>query len=165
MGRQPQAPTRLTLDVVRAVRAEVGEDAVVFVRFSATDAAAGGLDPEEVSQVAGWALEAGADLNDISAAGLVEHQEITAFPGYQVPYAAQVRRATGGPVAAVGIITSGEQAEQILADGDADAIFAGRAWLRNPHFGLQAADELGVPADIWPPQYVRARQAAERVAQ
>src|SRR5690606_9363435 len=113
---------RLTIETVRAVRAEVGEDVAVFVRFSATDAADGGLTPDDVSTVAGWALEAGADLNDISAAGLVAHQEIEAFPGYQVPYAAQVRRATGGPVAAVGIITTGQQAEDILSRGDADAV-------------------------------------------
>lgn len=155
---------RLTLDVVRAVRGEAGEGVPVFVRFSATDSAPGGLEVDDVAQVAAWAREAGADLFDISSSGLVAHQRIEVGPGYQVPFAARVREATGALTAAVGIITSGAQAEEVLSDGSADVVFAGREWLRDPHFALRASSELGEdPHDIWPPQYVRAYRALVRV--
>ncbi|MTE23367.1 NADH:flavin oxidoreductase/NADH oxidase [Microbacterium sp. ZXX196] len=151
---------RLTLDVVRAVREEVGEGVPLLVRFSATDAADGGLVTDDVAQVSAWAREAGADFIDVSTSGLVAHQQIDVFPGYQVPHAARIREVAGAPVGAVGIITSGEQAERILAEGSADVILAGREWLRDPHFGLRAAAELGEdPAALWPAQYLRAHRA------
>ena len=122
-----------------------------------TDWAEGGWSVEETATVAAWAAEAGADLLDISSGGLVAHQQITVGPGYQVPLAEHVRRETGLPVAAVGLITSGAQAESILESGDADAILAAREWLRDPHFGLRAAEELGDGLEaLAPPQYVRA---------
>ncbi len=158
-GGSPENRARIVLETVRAVRAEVGEVFPVLVRFSATDAAPGGLDVDDVAQVASWAVEAGADLVDVSSAGLVAHQRIDPGPGYQVPYAARVREVTGAPTGAVGILTSGAQAEQVLADGAADVVLAGREWLRDPHFGLRAASELREPSDaLWPPQYVRARR-------
>ncbi|WP_456284820.1 NADH:flavin oxidoreductase/NADH oxidase [Microbacterium sp. JZ101] len=162
-GGSPEGRARLLLEVVRAVRAEVGDGVPVFVRFSATDWAPGGLEVEVVATAATWAHEAGADLFDISTGGLVRHQRIEPGPGYQVPHAARIRELTGLPTAAVGIITSGEQAEEVLAEGAADAVFAGREFLRDPHFALRAAAELGEPADaLWPPQYLRAHR--ERVA-
>ncbi|WOF22173.1 NADH:flavin oxidoreductase/NADH oxidase [Microbacterium betulae] len=154
---------RIVLEVVRAVRAEVGEAVPVLVRFSATDSAPGGLEVDDVATVAGWARDAGADLFDVSSSGLVAHQRISTGPGYQVPFAARVREATGAPTAAVGIVTSGEQAERILQDGQADAVFAGREFLRDPHFALRAAGELHEdPAALWPPQYVRAYRERPR---
>ncbi|MER7798577.1 NADH:flavin oxidoreductase/NADH oxidase [Microbacterium sp. NPDC096154] len=152
---------RLVLDVVRVVRAEAGEDVPILVRFSASDAAEGGLEPDDVAAVSRWAVEAGADLIDVSSAGLVAHQRLSVGPGYQVPFAARIREVAEVPVAAVGIITNGAQAEQILQDGSADAIFAAREWLRDPHFALRAAVELGEdPHTLWPPQYLRAYRRA-----
>lgn len=148
---------RLLLLIVEAVRA-AAPDAPLFVRFSATDWAEGGWDVAETATVSAWAHERGADLIDVSSGGLVAHQRITTGPGYQVPFAREIRRLTGLPVSAVGEITTGAQAEEILAAEDADAIMAGREWLRDPHFGLRAADELGEDASVWPPQYVRARR-------
>ncbi|OYC97405.1 NADH:flavin oxidoreductase/NADH oxidase [Microbacterium sp. Yaish 1] len=148
---------RLLLRIVEAVRAAAPE-APLFVRFSATDWAEGGWDVADTATVSAWAHERGADLVDVSSGGLVAHQRITTGPGYQVPFAREIRKTTGLPVSAVGEITTGTQAEEILSAGDADAIMAGREWLRDPHFGLRAADELGEDAAIWPPQYVRARR-------
>lgn len=151
---------RLLLRVVDVVRA-AAPDAAILVRFSGTDWAEGGWDSAQTATVATWAAARGADFFDISSGGLVAHQSITTGPGYQVALAAEVRRATGLPVSAVGEITSGPQAEAILAAGDADIILAGREWLRDPHFALRAATELGEPAAApWPPQYVRARPHA-----
>ena len=146
---------RLLLRVVDAIREVAGEDVPLFVRISATDHAEGGFTPDEAAIVGAWASEHGADLIDVSSGGLVAHQEISVFPGYQVPLAETVRQGGRIPVTAVGLITAAEQAERVLAEGAADAIFAGREWLRDPHFALRAAHELG--DDIaWPPQYDRA---------
>ncbi|MFJ4997477.1 NADH:flavin oxidoreductase/NADH oxidase [Microbacterium sp. NPDC088619] len=147
---------RLLLRVVDVIREVAGDGVPVFVRISATDHAEGGFTPDEAATVSAWATEHGADLIDVSSGGLVAHQQISVFPGYQVPLAETVRQGGRIPVTAVGLITAAEQAEQVLAEGAADAIFAGREWLRDPHFALRAAHELG--ADIaWPPQYERAR--------
>lgn len=146
---------RLLLRVIDAVRGAVGEAVPVFVRISATDHAEGGFTAEEAAAVGDWATAHGADLIDVSSGGLVAHQQIDVFPGYQVPLAETVRQGGRIPTTAVGLITAAAQAEQVLADGAADAIFAGREWLRDPHFALRAAHELG--ADVaWPPQYERA---------
>lgn len=147
----------LLLRVVEAVRAEAG-DRPVFVRFSATDWADGGLDVDDIATVATWAAERGADFFDISSGGLVAHQRIPVGPGYQVHLAARVREATGLPVSAVGMIDDAEHAERVLAEGSADAVMAGREWLRDPHYGLRASAELGADIDYWPPQYARARR-------
>ncbi|MEU4016282.1 NADH:flavin oxidoreductase/NADH oxidase [Microbacterium sp. NPDC028030] len=147
---------RLLLRVVDAVRDIAGDGVPLFVRISATDHADGGFTAEEATVVGDWATAHGADLIDVSSGGLVAHQRIDVFPGYQVPLAETVRRGGRIPVSAVGLITAAAQAEQVLADGAADAIFAGREWLRDPHFALRAAHELGA-AISWPPQYERAR--------
>jgi len=147
---------RLLLRTLDAVRAAAGEGLPVFVRLSATDYAEGGVTPEEAAQVGLWAIEHGADLADVSSGGSIARPVIDYRPGYQVPFAATVRAGGRVPTAAVGLITSGAQAEEILASGAADAVFAGREWLRDPHFGLRAARELGAEV-AWPPQYLRAR--------
>lgn len=149
---------RLLLRVIDAVRG-VAAGAAVFVRFSGTDWAEGGWSIEETATVARWAAEHGADFFDISSGGLVAHQQITPGPGYQVGLADHVRREAGVPVNAVGLITDAAQAEQILADGDADAVMAGREWLRDPHFALTASLDLDEAIDYWPKQYLRARRA------
>jgi 2,4-dienoyl-CoA reductase-like NADH-dependent reductase (Old Yellow Enzyme family) len=160
-GGSPEARAALVVAVVKALREEVGDSVALFVRFSGTDGAEGGLTADDVAQAAAWVREAGADLCDISSGGLVPQQVINAHPGYQVPLAETVR-AAAGPVAAVGIIIEPEQAEGILEAGQADAIFAARAWLRNPHLGLAWSNTLGGPADLWPPQYERASRPVKR---
>lgn len=148
---------RLLLEVVRAVRDAVGEQLPVLVRFSATDWAEGGWDAEQTATVARWAHEAGADLFDISSGGLVGGVRIPLGPGYQVPLAEQVGTDADVPVSAVGLITTPQQADAVIREGRADAVMLGRELLRDPHFPLRAAHELGVELDYWPPQYLRAR--------
>jgi 2,4-dienoyl-CoA reductase-like NADH-dependent reductase (Old Yellow Enzyme family) len=146
---------RIVLEVVRAVRAAVGESVPVFVRFSATDWAEGGWNKEDTKTVARWAEEAGADLFDISSGGLMHGVTIPLGRGYQVPLAAHVRE-PDLPVSAVGLITEAKHAEEIIATGEADAVMMAREFLRDPHFPLRAAAQLGVEVDYVPKQYLRA---------
>lgn len=148
---------RLLLRVLDAVR-DAAPDAPLLVRFSATDWAESGWDADQTATVARWAAERGADFFDISSGGLVAHQRIAPAPGYQVGLAAHVRREAGVPVSAVGLIDDAALAEKVLAEDAADAVMAGREWLRDPHYGLRAAAELGADIDYWPRQYVRARR-------
>jgi len=147
---------RLLLRVIAAVRAAVGDGVPLITRFSATDYADGGWDQQQTATVAGWASAAGCDLFDISSAGNTTGVHIPVGPGYQVPFADYVKRTAGVVVNAVGLITTPQQAEQIVASGQADAVMLGRELLRDPHFALRAAHELGVDVDYWPPQYRRA---------
>jgi 2,4-dienoyl-CoA reductase-like NADH-dependent reductase (Old Yellow Enzyme family) len=145
--------TRLLLEVVDDVRAAV--DVPVLVRISATDWAEGGWDVEDSVALARLLEEHGVALVDVSSGGNVAHQKITVGPGYQVPFAAEVRK-TGVLTAAVGLITEPEQAERVLSDGHADAVLLARASLRDPNWPLHAAEALGDDAP-WPVQYDRAR--------
>lgn len=147
--------------VVESVRAAAPE-AGLMVRFSASDWIEGGIDEQLTAEYARVAQAAGADFFDISAGALDMRQQIPhTGPGYQVHFASAVRASADVPVAAVGVIVKAQQAEQILADGHADAVLLGRELLRNPHWALAAEAELdGVPEhSVWPPQYVRARRA------
>ena len=139
------------------MRAVAGPDVPVFVRFSATDYAEGGWDQEQTAIVAGWAREAGADLFDISTGGNVGGVTIPVGPGYQVPFAQFVRDSADVTVSAVGLITTGAQANAVIEEGRADAVMLGREMMRDPHFALRAAHELGHELDYWPQQYLRAR--------
>jgi 2,4-dienoyl-CoA reductase-like NADH-dependent reductase (Old Yellow Enzyme family) len=148
--------SKLLLDVVDAVRVVWPEDRPLFVRVSATDWVEGGLDVAEVAEVASRLAEHGVDLVDVSSGGNSPDQQIPSGPGYQVRFATRVREASGLPVATVGLITEPRQAEKILADGEADAVFLARELLRNPHWPQLAAAELGAEVR-WPDQYLRAR--------
>ncbi len=143
---------RLLLDVVRAVRAEAG-DRPVLVRLSGTDWTEGGWTIEDTAVVSRWAREAGADLIDVSSGGNVPAR-IATGPGYQVPLAGRVRDA-GLVASAVGLITEAEQAEQVLAEGRADAVMIARAALRDPNTPLHWQQRLDGAAP-WPAQYERA---------
>jgi 2,4-dienoyl-CoA reductase-like NADH-dependent reductase (Old Yellow Enzyme family) len=150
---------RLLLRVIEAVRKEVGADIPLLVRFSATDWTDGGWDEEQTATVAGWAQAAGADFFDISSGGNTAGVRIPLGPGYQVPFSDYVRSHAGVPTAAVGLITEAHQAEEIVSSGKADVVLLARELLRDPHWPLRAAHELGVELDYWPGQYERARWA------
>jgi 2,4-dienoyl-CoA reductase-like NADH-dependent reductase (Old Yellow Enzyme family) len=147
---------RFLLRMVAAIRARVGEDVPLLVRFSATDWTEGGWDEQQTSTVAGWAKDAGADFFDISSGGNVA-AKIPLKPGYQVPFAEYVRSTADVSTSAVGLITEPQQAEDIVASGQADVILLARELLRDPHWPLRAARELGAEIDYWPGQYVRAK--------
>jgi len=148
---------RILLEIIKAIRLEVGGQLPIFVRFSATDYRDDGWDVEQTAAVAKWCAEIGADLFDISSGGLITGVRIPTGPGYQVPFAEQVAKSVSEPVAAVGQITDARQAEEILQSGEVDVILVGRASLRDPNWALRAANELGVEIDYWPNQYLRGK--------
>jgi 2,4-dienoyl-CoA reductase-like NADH-dependent reductase (Old Yellow Enzyme family) len=121
-------------------------------RLSVTDWAPGGWDVEQTVELASLLVGHGVDLIDVSSGGLVPEQKVAAGPGYQVSFA---RVGSGLPAAAVGLITEPGQAEQILAEGSADAVLLARALLRDPCGPLRAAHELGADV-VWPSQNPRA---------
>ena len=154
-GGSFQNRIRLVLEVVDAVRAEWPEHLPLFVRISATDWAEGGWTVDESLQLSSLLREHGVDLVDVSSGGLVPNAKIPVGPGFQVEFGARIHREAGIPTAAVGLITGIEQANAILARGDAELVFLGRELLRDPYWPLHAADALGEPAS-WPEQYLRA---------
>ncbi len=147
--------TRLLRRVVEAVRA-IDDDVALFVRLSATDWVEGGWDLDQTVALASELRELGVDLVDVSSGGNVADAVVPVGPGYQVPFAAAVRHGAGVATSAVGLITEPDQAEAILARGDADAVMVARAALRNPRWALNAAEALGEWID-WRPQLERAR--------
>ncbi len=146
---------RLLREVVAAVREEWPKPKPLLVRVSATDWVAGGWDIEECIELVRWLKQDGVDLIDTSSGGLSPQQAIAVTPGYQVPFAARIRREAGIATGAVGLITDARQADDILARGDADLVLLARELLRDPYFPRRAAAELGVAIEA-PVQYGRA---------
>jgi 2,4-dienoyl-CoA reductase-like NADH-dependent reductase (Old Yellow Enzyme family) len=147
--------TRLLREVAAAVREVWPERLPLWLRISATDWADGGWTVEESVELARQVKPLGVDLVDVSSGGLVPHAKIPLEPGYQVPFAARVRREAGIATSAVGLITTPAQAERIVADGAADVVSIARESLRDPYFPRRAAHELGASIDA-PVQYQRA---------
>lgn len=155
-GGTPQRRARFLLDVVRAVRAEIPSQMPLLLRLTASDWVPGGFEREDAALVAKWVVDAGVDFLDISTGGLDHRQDISAGPLYQVPHARYVRDHSGIPTSAVGLITTSAQAEELTGSDLVDVIMMGREMLRDPHFPLRAARELGAAAE-WAPPYERAR--------
>jgi 2,4-dienoyl-CoA reductase-like NADH-dependent reductase (Old Yellow Enzyme family) len=149
--------TRFLREVVQAVRGAWPASLPLFVRISATDWAEGGWTIEDSVSLAKQLLPLGVDLIDCSSGGAVPNVPIPAGPGFQVPFAEQVRKEAGIPTAAVGMITSPEQADHILRTGQADMVFLARELLRDPYWPLRAADQLHQDGP-WPKQYSRAKR-------
>ena len=155
-GGDLEGRMRFPLEVARAVRAAWPEALPLWVRISATDWVEGGWDLAQSIVLARRLAALGVDLIDCSSGGLVPHAHVPVAPGYQVPFAAAIRREAAVATGAVGLITQPVQAEQILAAGDADVVLLARELLRDPHWPLHAARTLGVEAP-WPNQYLRAK--------
>ncbi|KAJ5145460.1 Aldolase-type TIM barrel [Penicillium bovifimosum] len=144
---------RLPLEIAQLTRDAVGENVPVFLRISATDWLEESMPSEK-----GWKLEdtiefaralasqGAVDLIDISTGGLHPAQKITSRAGFQVPFAAAVKKAVGDKmlVAAVGMINNGNFAEKILNEDDLDVILVGRAFQRDTGLAWQFAKDLDV---------------------
>ncbi len=146
---------KFSLDIIKSVRGAIPDSVPLFARISATEYVEGGWDIEQSIQLTKWMKDAGVDLVDCSSGGNSPAQQMTAEPNYQVSFAAEIRERTGILTGAVGLITEAEQAEAILVDEQADAIFVGRELLRNPYWPLYAQAHLDGAATGWQDQYIR----------
>ena len=145
---------RLLCEIASYVRLIVPATHGLFVRISASDWIPGGWSIEDSVELSRELKARGVDLIDCSSAGISPEQQIEVGPGYQVKFARQIQQEVGILTNAVGMITTGEQAEEILSDGTVAAVMIARAMLGNPRWPIQAAADLGdeIP---WPNQYAR----------
>ncbi len=149
--------TRLVREVIMAVREVWPAELPLWLRISATDWAehGAGWTIEQSVQLAKQVKPLGVDLIDVSSGGLLPKVSIPLEPGYQVPFAARIRREADIATGAVGLITEPEQAAEIVASGAADVVLTARESLRDPYFPRRAAQQLGANIEA-PPQYQRA---------
>ncbi|MDT3402663.1 NADH:flavin oxidoreductase/NADH oxidase [Mucilaginibacter terrae] len=147
---------RLLVEVTETVREVWPQEYPLFVRISSTDWTEGGWTIEDSVKLAAVLKEKGVDLVDCSSGGNVPKAVIPNKPGYQVEFAEKIKAQTGILTGAVGLITTPAQANEIIETGQADLVLMAREMLRDPHFALRAAHELGHQIE-WPAQYERAQ--------
>jgi 2,4-dienoyl-CoA reductase-like NADH-dependent reductase (Old Yellow Enzyme family) len=146
---------RFALEVAQAVRGAWPLNLPLFLRISTTDWVEGGWTPDESVELARRVRPLGVDLIDCSSGGSAPNAKVPLAPGYQVPFAERIRREAGVLTGAVGLITTPQQADDIVRSEKADLVLLAREFLRHPYFPLHAARALG--AEAGPPvQYLRA---------
>ncbi len=153
-GPGRQAGWRYLFELVEAVRAVVPRGLPLGARMTGSDWTEGGMTPDDAVAFARGLREAGMDYVDISSGGVTGDTRNPTTAGYNVPVAERVRREVGIPTRVVGLITTPAQAQAVVAEGKADMVALGRAFLDNPHWGWAAARELGAEV-ARPPQYLR----------
>ena len=147
---------RYPLEVAAALREIWPRRKALGMRITGTDWVDGGITPDEAGVFARKLRDIGFDYVCVSSGGVSPAARPTVAPGYQVPLAAAVRKASGIVVQAVGLIVDPHQAEAIVGEGHADCVALARAFLDDPRWVWHAAAALGTDAD-YPPQYLRAR--------
>jgi NADPH2 dehydrogenase len=152
---------RYPLEVFDAIREVIPANKPVGVKVSATDWVEGGWDLEQCIEFAKQLKKRGADWIDVSSAGVSPLQKIPLSPGYQVPFAEAIRKATGITTIAVGLITEASQAEDIVASGQADMVALARGMLYDPRWAWHAAAQLGGQVYA-PPQYWRSQPSTQK---
>ncbi|TCV90048.1 NADH:flavin oxidoreductase/NADH oxidase [Sulfurirhabdus autotrophica] len=150
---------RFPLEVFEAIRSVVPEESPVGIRISATDWVEGGWDIEQSVVFVKELQRRGCTFVDVSSGGLSPLQQISIEPGYQVRFAEKIRQETGLTTIAVGLITEPEQAETIIATGQADMVALARGMLYDPRWPWHAAAKLGAQV-IAPKQYWRSQPQA-----
>ncbi|AGB82088.1 NADH:flavin oxidoreductase [Serratia sp. FGI94] len=153
-GGSLQNRMRLLLEIFSEVRAVFPAHKAVGVRISASDWVQDGWDEQQSVALTKALKELGCDYIHVSSGGLSPQQQIPVGPNYQVPFAETIKREVGLPTIAVGLITEPEQAEAIVATGQADMVGLARGILYNPRWPWHAAAKLGAKASA-PPQYWR----------
>jgi 2,4-dienoyl-CoA reductase-like NADH-dependent reductase (Old Yellow Enzyme family) len=152
---------RFPLEVFDAVRSAFPADRPVTMRVSGTDWVDGGWDVEQTIAFAIELERRGCAAIHVSSGGLSPEQQIPVGPGYQVPLAAEIRKAVDIPVVAVGLITGFDQAERILTEGQADLVAIARAALYDPRWPWHAAAHFGASVKA-PNQYLRCQPHEHR---
>jgi 2,4-dienoyl-CoA reductase-like NADH-dependent reductase (Old Yellow Enzyme family) len=152
---------RFPLEVFDAMREVVPPHIPLGLRFSASDYFEGGWDLEQTLVYAHELKQRGCSFFDVSGGGNTPAQKIPLGPGYQVPFAEAVKRETGVPTMAVGLITEAEQAERIVTSGQADMVALARGMLYDARWPWHAAAKLGAKLH-GPKQYLRAPPVAAK---
>jgi 2,4-dienoyl-CoA reductase-like NADH-dependent reductase (Old Yellow Enzyme family) len=148
---------RFLLELTQAVRAVWPDRLPLTVRISCSDWLVGGWDIEQSVELCRRLKSEGVDLIDCSSGGIAPNAKIPLTPGYQVPFSERIRHDVGIATAAVGLITSAKQADEIIRSGRADLVLLAREFLRDPNWPLHASRELGQGEALAPPvQYGRA---------
>ncbi|MDF1722701.1 MAG: NADH:flavin oxidoreductase/NADH oxidase [Minwuia sp.] len=157
-GGDRAARMRYPLEVFQAVKAVWPADRALGVRISATDWVDGGWTVEDTVAFCQALKQIGCDFIDVTTSGVDPRQKIPVGPGYQVEFAAAVKQATGLPTMAVGMINDAQQAEAIIASGQADFVMLARGMMYDPRWAWHAAEVLGAKV-AYPAQYARAEPA------
>ncbi|GAC1419134.1 MAG: NADH:flavin oxidoreductase/NADH oxidase [Flavisolibacter sp.] len=147
---------RFLMEIVESVRKVWPEDLPIFVRISATDWVQEGWTIEDSVALSKILRKAGIDLIDCSSGGNTPKAPIALGPLYQVPFSERIKKESEILTAAVGLITTPQEAESIISSQKADLVFLARQLLRDPYFPLRAAKELSQEAG-WPLQYERGK--------
>jgi len=147
---------RFPLEVFEAVRKVWPADKALGIRLSAVEWVEGGVTIEDTVETARQLKALGCDFVDVSSGGNAPGQKIKIEPGYHVPFAARVRKEAGIKTWAVGLITEPEQAERIIANGEADCTAHARPFLLDPRWAWNAARALGVEPPSLPLPAARA---------
>ncbi len=148
---------RFLLEIVDAVNEVLDDDHPLFVRISATEYAENGWDLPESVALAKILKTKNVDLIDVSSGGNIHGVKFSVFDGYQVPFSAKIKKEADIKTGAVGLITTGKQAETILNKEEADLIFVAREFLRNPYLPVLYSFEVGKEC-YFPEPYLRAKK-------
>jgi 2,4-dienoyl-CoA reductase-like NADH-dependent reductase (Old Yellow Enzyme family) len=157
-GGDPERRMAFPLAVARAVREAVPDEIAVGARITGSDWVEGGLQVEDAVAFAAALKAIGFTHVCVSSGGISLKARIPLGPGYQVPFAARVKAATGIATRSVGLIADPHQANDIVARDEADFVALARGLLDNPRWPWHAAEALGVEL-ARPPQYERAKPA------
>jgi 2,4-dienoyl-CoA reductase-like NADH-dependent reductase (Old Yellow Enzyme family) len=145
---------KFPLEVAGALREVWPRERALAARITGSDWAEGGFEIAEAAEFARRLKKIGFDFVCVSSAGLVPQQKMKVEPGYNVPFAARVRKESGIAARVGGMIVDPQHAEDVLKSGSADMICLARALLDNPRWLWHAAERFGVKID-YPPQYAR----------
>jgi 2,4-dienoyl-CoA reductase-like NADH-dependent reductase (Old Yellow Enzyme family) len=156
-GRSLENRCRFAIEIAKMVRETIPDGTPLFVRISSTDWTEGGWDIDQSVQLVKWLKEVGVDLIDCSSGGNVSKVQIPVGPGYQIHFAEKIKREANILTGSVGLITTAEQAEQIIISEQADIVLLGREMLRDPYWALHAAKKLNVDLKNFPKQYLRSK--------
>jgi 2,4-dienoyl-CoA reductase-like NADH-dependent reductase (Old Yellow Enzyme family) len=148
---------RFAIEIAKSVRETIPDGTPLFARISSTDWVENGWDIDQSIKLAKWLKEVGVDLIDCSSGGNVSNAKIPAGPGYQIPFAEKIKKEAKILTGGVGLITTAEQAEEIISSEKADIVLLAREMLRDPYWALHAAKKLNVDLTDWPKQYLRAK--------
>lgn len=146
---------RFLIEVVRTVRKVIPDSVPLFVRLSCVDYVEGGWTLEDSIHLARALKEEGCDVIDCSSGGIVEEDKVNAYASFQVPYAERIKKEVGIKTMSVGLITTYEQAEDIIGNSRADLVAMAREFLRDPYLPIRWAKSKGLKPEV-PRQYIRA---------